>query len=47
MKVCNNLNSDQRVFGVNISKVYTLIDWEIKVTKEEDIRKIIEWVQNG
>lgn len=47
MKVFDTQNSNQKVSVVNISKVYTLIDWEIKVTKEEDLRKIIEWVENG
>ena len=51
MKVLNNSSelwqSYQRVFVVNVSKAKELIDWEIKVAKEEGIRKIIECVKNG
>jgi CDP-paratose 2-epimerase len=36
--------SDQRVFVADISKAKELIDWEPKVSKEEGIRKMIEWV---
>lgn len=38
--------SDQRVFVANISKAKELIGWETKVSKEEGIRKMIEWVFN-
>lgn len=38
--------SDQRVFVADISKAKNLIGWEPKVSKEEGIRKMIEWV-NG
>ena len=37
--------SDQRVFVADLSKVKELIGWEPKVSKEEGIRKMIEWVQ--
>jgi len=36
--------SDQRVFVADISKAKELIGWEPKVSKEEGIRKMIEWV---
>jgi CDP-paratose 2-epimerase len=38
--------SDQRVFVADISKAKELIGWEPKVSKEEGIRKMIEWVSN-
>jgi len=37
--------SDQRVFVADLSKAKKLIGWEPKVSKEEGIRKMIEWVQ--
>ena len=36
--------SDQRVFVADITKAKQLIGWEPKVSKEEGIRKMIEWV---
>lgn len=36
--------SDQRVFVADITKVKEFIGWEPKVSKEEGIRKMIEWV---
>jgi CDP-paratose 2-epimerase len=36
--------SDQRVFVADITKAKELIGWEPKVSKEEGIRKMIEWV---
>ena len=36
--------SDQRVFVADISKAKQLIGWEPKVSKEEGIRKMIQWV---
>lgn len=39
--------SDQRVFVADISKVKELINWEPKVSKEEGIRNMIEWVKNS
>lgn len=36
--------SDQRVFVADISKAKELIGWEPKVSKEEGIRKMIQWV---
>lgn len=36
--------SDQKVFVADISKVRELVGWEPKVSKEEGIRKMIEWV---
>jgi len=37
--------SDQRVFFADISKVKELIGWEPKVSKEEGIIKMIDWVR--
>ena len=37
--------SDQKVFVADLTKVKELIDWEPKVSKEEGIRKMIEWVK--
>lgn len=39
--------SDQRVFVADISKAKELLNWEPKVSKEEGIRKMIDWVKNG
>ena len=36
--------SDQRVFVADLTKAKELIGWEPKVSKEEGIRKMIEWV---
>lgn len=36
--------SDQRVFVADLTKAKELIVWEPKVSKEEGIRKMIEWV---
>jgi CDP-paratose 2-epimerase len=36
--------SDQRVFVSDLTKAKELIGWEPKVSKEEGIRKMIEWV---
>jgi CDP-paratose 2-epimerase len=38
--------SDQRVFVSDLTKVKELIGWEPKVSKEDGIRKMIEWVSN-
>jgi CDP-paratose 2-epimerase len=38
--------SDQKVFVADISKAKELIGWEPKVSKEEGIRKMIQWVKN-
>lgn len=38
--------SDQRVFVADLTKAKELIGWEPKVSKEEGIRKMIEWVSN-
>jgi len=37
--------SDQRVFVADFTKAKELIGWEPKVSKEEGIRKMIEWVK--
>ncbi|UOD35670.1 GDP-mannose 4,6-dehydratase [Deferribacteraceae bacterium V6Fe1] len=37
--------SDQKVFIADISKAKELIGWEPKVSKEDGIRKMIEWVR--
>lgn len=39
--------SDQRVFVADLSKAKELIGWEPKVSKEEGIRKMIEWVKSN
>jgi CDP-paratose 2-epimerase len=39
--------SDQRVFVADLTKVKELIGWEPKVSKEEGIRKMIEWVSSN
>jgi len=39
--------SDQRVFVADLSKVKELIGWEPKVSKEDGIRKMIEWIKNS
>ena len=39
--------SDQRVFVADLTKVKELIGWEPKVSKEEGIRKMIEWVSQS
>lgn len=36
--------SDQRVFVADLTKAKELIGWEPKVSKEEGIRKMIEWL---
>jgi CDP-paratose 2-epimerase len=38
--------SDQRVFVSDLTKAKKLIGWEPKVSKEEGIRKMIEWVSS-
>jgi len=38
--------SDQRVFVADLKKVEELIGWTPKVSKEEGIRKMIEWIEN-
>jgi len=37
--------SDQKVFVADISKAKRLIEWEPKVSKEDGIRKMIEWIK--
>ena len=37
--------SDQRVFVSDLTKAKKLIEWKPKVSKEEGIRKMIEWVK--
>lgn len=39
--------SDQRVFVADLTKVKELIGWEPKVSKEEGVRKMIEWVSSN
>jgi len=38
--------SDQRVFVADLTKVKELIGWEPKISKEEGIRKMIEWLSH-
>ena len=39
--------SDQRVFVSDLTKVKKIIDWEVKVSKEEGIRKMIDWLSSN
>ena len=39
--------SDQKVFVADITKIKKFINWEPKVSKEDGIRKMIEWVQSN
>jgi CDP-paratose 2-epimerase len=39
--------SDQRVFVSDLTKVKKLIGWEPKISKEEGIRKMIQWVKQN
>ena len=39
--------SDQKVFVADITKIKELIDWKPKVSKEDGIRKMIEWISNN
>jgi len=36
--------SDQKIFVADLTKAKKLIEWEPKISKEEGIRKMIEWV---
>jgi len=38
--------SDQKIFVADLTKAKEFIGWEPKVSKEEGIRKMIEWVSN-
>ncbi len=38
--------SDQKVFVADIAKASKLLDWHPEVTKEQGIRKMIEWVRS-
>lgn len=38
--------SDQKIFVADLTKAKELIGWEPKISKEEGIRKMIEWVRN-
>ncbi len=39
--------SDQRVFVSDLTKAKELIGWEPKVSKEDGIRKMIEWIKSN
>lgn len=39
--------SDQKIFVADLSKVKELTGWEPKISKEDGVRKMIEWVING
>jgi CDP-paratose 2-epimerase len=39
--------SDQKVFVADLSKIKSMIGWQPKVSKEEGIRKMIEWVSKN
>ena len=36
--------SDQKIFVADLTKVKELIGWEPQVSKENGIKKMIEWV---
>ncbi|GIW23338.1 MAG: CDP-paratose 2-epimerase [Candidatus Sericytochromatia bacterium] len=38
--------SDQKVFVADITKAKELIGWEPKVSREEGVRKLIEWIES-
>lgn len=38
--------SDQKVFVADITKAKELIDWKPKVSKEDGVKKMIEWVES-
>ena len=38
--------SDQKVFIADISKIKELIGWQPKISKEDGIRKMIEWLKS-
>jgi CDP-paratose 2-epimerase len=38
--------SDQKVFVADITKAKQLIGWTPKITKEEGIDKMLEWLKN-
>jgi CDP-paratose 2-epimerase len=38
--------SDQRVFVADLKKAKELIGWEPKVSKDEGIRKMIDWIKS-
>jgi CDP-paratose 2-epimerase len=37
--------SDQKVFVADYSKVNNLINWQPKISKEEGVRKMLEWIK--
>ncbi len=39
--------SDQKIFVADLSKVKSLIGWEPKISKEEGIRKMVQWVSSN
>lgn len=39
--------SDQNIFVADISKAKKLIGWEPKISKEEGVKKMIEWILNN
>ena len=36
--------SDQKIFVADLTKAKELIGWEPKVSKEEGIKKMIDWI---
>jgi len=38
--------SDQKIFVADLSKAKELIGWEPKISKEEGIRKMIDWIKS-
>lgn len=39
--------SDQKMFVADLTKTKKLIGWEPKISKEEGIQKMIDWISNG
>lgn len=39
--------SDQKVFVADIHKIYSKIGWKPKVTAENGIRSMVEWVKDS
>ena len=38
--------SDQKIFVADLTKIKKLIDWEPKISKEEGIKKMIDWISS-
>ena len=40
-------HSDQRFFVADISKARRLLDWEPKLSKEEGVNRMLEWLKQA